>query len=183
MKPVAFLKDEASHREVLVSVAKNCMCKYTASLHPKNVLVLDESQDEWSDAMPNDLVFSVYINQSTEKTSQLKQDQNGQLPVMDNSFDMVLSHMAMHKRHVGETFCEIARVLKPGGVFLIYDVASRVNETVPYEDAIALRLDDILSAVPASFLVYEMHVLGMDYVNSPDYTGVLLVLRKRIDGD
>ena len=183
MKPVAFLKDEASHREVLVSVAKNCMCKHTRQLQSQNVLVIDEETDQWSDAMPTDLVFSVFVNSYDKATSQLKSDGAGKLPVMENSFDMVISHMAMHKRNIGEAFCEIARVLKHGGVFLVYDVASRIKDTVPYEDVIALRLDDVLDAVPANFVVQEMHVLGMDYVASPDYTGLLLVLRKRSDGD
>jgi ubiquinone/menaquinone biosynthesis C-methylase UbiE len=45
------------------------------------------------------------------------------LPLADHSFDVVVSTLSLHHwAHPGRLFAELARVLRPGGVALIYDL-------------------------------------------------------------
>jgi SAM-dependent methyltransferase len=66
----------------------------------------------------------------------------GQMPLPDASYDVVLSHMALHiMQPLEPVLCEVARVLKPGGTFHVFlPAAWRIHAS-----AEARRFQDVMN--------------------------------------
>lgn len=58
------------------------------------------------------------------------------LPFADGQFDLVITRYALHHfPAIRDTFSEISRVLKPGGIFFLSDPAPNDNDTEGFVDA------------------------------------------------
>ena len=72
----------------------------------------------------------------------LRQADMYQLPLADNSFDLIVLHMVLHYSHrPADVIAEAARVLAPGGHFLIVDFAPHEMEELREQHADGAQAD------------------------------------------
>lgn len=78
-----------------------------------------------------------------------------QMPFADDTFDAAMTlHVAMNIKDRSGLYGEVARVLKPGAVFCVYDVMKGENDGLPYPVPWAETPDTSHLTTPA-----EMHAL------------------------
>lgn len=137
-----------------------------------------DSQDFFKTANDRGLWFGVDIEDSSEVQSRTRQDGNFvtfdgiNLPFQDASFDLVFSRQVLeHVRHPDQLLSEVARVLKPGGLFV-----GTVSYLEPYHSR------SIFNFTPYG-IMRVFGEAGLEMLNiRPGIDGISLIIRQMLMG-
>lgn len=127
---------EPQPQDVVLEVAAGtCVCGRSFAPQVQTVICLDATtsmlQVGQQEAEKNQLHNMVFVKGYAQE-----------LPLLDNSVDIVLSRLAFHHfTEVGPAFAEMVRVLKPGGKLVMIDMEAPEEELRATEDEIETLRD------------------------------------------